>query len=399
VSRRFDALVRKCGKKIPLDVRLAGSFDQFGGVRRVTDSTGRKTTLLSPRLYDAGLSEIRQPQISVASPDVTLVEMKDVQVIGSTMAVIRGGSVFHPELLVTQPSHDNKTPGISRFTDEVRQSLRFDVFTRPVAQKRVRIGFHMLKEHSFNYYHWLAECLPRLAYFCENQRLVAEDAEITILIDHFIPEQCIEAMRRIINFAHTIKVVRRGELVQCDRLFYVSPFWFAFDNSKNQVNAERDYAVDREAIQLVRKSLVQKRSTAAPTRKIYLPRTASQVRRIINSSEVEQLMRDNGFEILLPHTLSFVGQVELFSSIKVLIGASGAAFANMLFMQPGSKAVIFSPKQLDVFNYYIFQQHADVAGVELMHMLTRPEKPDDFFVHDNFYVDCNDLKSLLKRLP
>jgi capsular polysaccharide biosynthesis protein len=90
--------------------------------------------------------------------------------------------------------------------------------------------------------------------------------------------------------------------------------------------------------------------------------------------------------------------VELFSSAKVLIGASGAAFSNMVFMQPGTKAVIFSPKQLEVFNYYIFQQLADVAGVELAHFLSVPVKKDDFYIHDNFTVNIDDLKTLMNRI-
>jgi capsular polysaccharide biosynthesis protein len=129
-----------------------------------------------------------------------------------------------------------------------------------------------------------------------------------------------------------------------------------------------------------------------------LPRIATQVRRIINSGQVETLMRESGFEIVHAHELTFAGQVELFSSSKVLIGASGAAFSNMVFMQPGTKAVIFSPKQLEVFNYYIFQQLADVAGVELAHFLSVPAKKDDFFIHDNFTVKIDDLKTLVERI-
>jgi capsular polysaccharide biosynthesis protein len=255
-----------------------------------------------------------------------------------------------------------------------------------------------LKEHSFNFYHWLFECLPRLNFLIANLSKLGQHEKLTILVDGDILPGGMEAMQRLIKFPYEIEVVRRGELVSCDKLFYVSPFWFSLDNSRHQVDAYRDYAVDKYAVQTTRDSFRDLASRAAPTRKIYLPRIATQVRRIINAEQVEALMRDNGFEIVHAHDLTFAGQVELFSSAKVLIGASGAAFSNMVFMQPGTKAVIFSPKQLEVFNYYIFQQLADVAGVGLSHLLSVPAKKDDFFIHDNFTVNLDDLKTLVSRI-
>ena len=109
-------------------------------------------------------------------------------------------------------------------------------------------------------------------------------------------------------------------------------------------------------------------------------------------------MRANGFEVVQAHEFSFLEQIELFSSTQIVVGASGAVFTNMIFMQPGAKAVIFSPKQLEVFNYYIFQQQADVAQVELMHLLATPAKQEGFSIHDDFYVNCDDLQALLRRL-
>ena len=106
----------------------------------------------------------------------------------------------------------------------------------------------------------------------------------------------------------------------------------------------------------------------------------------------------NGFQSIYPHTMSFREQVELFSSASIVVGATGAAFSNIVFMQPRTKAVIFSPNHREVFNYYLFQQQADVAQVELAHLLTIPAKEHDFHVHDDFYVNCEDLEALLKKL-
>lgn len=398
LKRRLDLFIRKIGKKRTLSLDLVKDHTEFGGFVEHASITNRHTDLSSPRLYDQGLEVIRQSAIKAAVPDLFLLELNDVQVIGSTNAVVRGGKVLHPELLHTESLHDSKAPDLYQFTDASRRKLNFNTFTRRGGRRRVKVGIHLLKEHSFNFYHWLFECLPRLNYLIANLSKTGNHEKFTILIDNNILPGGMEAMRRLIKFPCEIEIVRRGERVSCDKLFYVSPFWFSLDNSRHQVDAYRDYAADKLAVQTTRDSFRDLASRAVPTRKIYLPRVASQIRRIINAAEVEQVMRENGFEIVHAHDLTFAGQVELFSSAKVLIGASGAAFSNMVFMQPGTKAVIFSPKQFDVFNYYIFQQLADVAGVELAHLLAVPAKKDDFFIHDNFSVNIADLEKLVKRL-
>lgn len=398
LKRRLDRVIRKTGKKKSLSLELVKDHAEFGGFVEHASIKNRHTDLSSPRLYDQGLELIRQPAIRAVLPDLFLLELNDVEVIGSTNAIVRGRKVFHPELLHTEPLHDSKAPDLYQFMDASRRKLNFNTFTPLGGQRRVKVGIHLLKEHSFNYYHWLFECLPRLNYLIANLSKVGHREKFTILIDNNILPGGMEAMRRLIRFPCDIEIVRRGERVSCDKLFYVSPFWFALDNSRHPVDAYRDYAADKFAIQSTRDSFRDLASRTAPTRKIYLPRISSQIRRIINAAEVETLMRENGFEIVHAHDLTFAGQVELFSSAKVLIGASGAAFSNMLFMQPGTKAVIFSPKQFDVFNYYIFQQVADVAGVELAHFLAVPAKKDDFYIHDNFTVNIDDLKTLVDQI-
>jgi capsular polysaccharide biosynthesis protein len=397
LGRQFGRLIRKLGKK-HLSLTLVDDHAELGGLRPLCGLLDRQTCFSSPLLFDRRLEVIRQPAIIAAVPDLHLLELNDVGIIGSTMAVMRDGKVLHPELLKTKPIHDSKAPDIYQFADAGQKSLNFDAFTRFGGPRRIKVGIHLLKEHSANYYHWLFECLPRLSYFIENINKAGSHEKFTILIDQNIPEQGLDAMRRLIHFPFEIESVRRGELVFCDKLFYTSALWYSLDNSKHRVDPYRDYAVDKYAVETIRNSFCNLAIHGPPSRKIYLPRVVGQVRKIINSKQVEDLMRANGFEFIYPHEFSFGEQIELFSSANVVVGATGAAFSNMVFMQPGTKAVIFSPKQMEVFNYYIFQQQADVAQVELMHLLTVPPRQDNFYVHDDFYVNCDDLQTLIQRI-
>jgi hypothetical protein len=396
--RRYDQCLRSLGQNRQFTLALVNEPAEFGGVKSLVHLPNRRTQLSAPRLFGQQLEVIPHPALEAPAPDLHFLELNDVGVVGGSMAILREGKLLHPELLHTGVMHEDKAPDLCRFADAGRKAISVNAYTRFGGRRRVQVGIHLLKEHSANYYHWLFECLPRLIFFREHLRLADAGVKFTLLIEDNLPEQCLDAMRRVITFPCEIETVRRGELVYCDRLFYVSPFWYSLDNSRHEVNAIRDYAVDKFAVAQVHEAFRSLRRATPPTRKIYVPRAVSQVRRIINAPEVETVMRENGFEIIYPHHFSFPEQIELFSSARIMVGATGAAFSNMVFMQPGTKAVIFSPKQLVKFNYYIFQQQADVAGVELMHLLAVPPPVDDYFVHNDFSVNCSDLQTLIQRL-
>jgi len=398
VRRHYFKCLRQLGTNRDLNLTLVDDPAELGGVKTLTSLVNRQTTLSSPLLYGEQLAIIRQPDLQVPAPDLQLLELKDVAVIGGTMAVGHDGKLLHPELLHTHAMHDDKASDICRFADAGRKVVNFSAYTRFGGRARVQVGIHLLKEHSANYYHWLFECLPRLLFFIEHLKLVDPPEKFTILIEDNLLPAAHETLRRVVKFPCEIQTVRRGEMVWCDKLYYVSPFWYSLDNSRHRVNAERDYATDHYAVALTRNAFRALYQTAPPTRRIFMPRAATLARRVSNAPQVEALMRQHGFEVIQPHHYSFAEQVEIFSSAKVVIGASGAAFSNLVFMQPGTHAVIFSPKQMEVFNYYIFQQLADVPGVQLAHLLAVPAKHDDFYVHDDFSVNCDDLEALVRRL-
>jgi hypothetical protein len=401
VNTGFRRVNRKLGTHRRALLTLVDDHTVFPGSHELASRKTRQTCLSSPLLYDKGLEIIRQPAIKAAVPDVHLLELRDVSAVGGTLAIIRDDKLLHPELLHTTPVYDSKAPDIYRFADARRRSVDLGAYCRLVGKRRIAIGLHLLKEHSCNYYHWLFECLPRLVFFLDHYKKAGKAEDLAVLIDEGMSAQGLDALEYVLSgYGLNRKAVKvgRGESVFCDRLYYVSPFWHSLDNSRHPVDPHRDYVVDQEAVQLTRNAFQGLMSHDAPQRKVYLPRKSTQIRRIINAQEVEELAAKMGFEPIYPDRLSLREQIELFSSASIVIGATGAAFSNLVFMQPGTKAVIFSPNQQEIFNYYLFQQQADVAQVALAHLLTVPAKKDNFYVHDDFYVNSCDLTTLLQQL-
>ncbi len=63
-----------------------------------------------------------------------------------------------------------------------------------------------------------------------------------------------------------------------------------------------------------------------------------------NDEEVRDALASRGFVAVDPGTLDFAGQVDLFAGAEVLVGPTGAAWANLLFAGTGTLALYWGPQ-------------------------------------------------------
>ncbi len=380
-----------------LKVNLIDKPESFDSAIILQVERNRSSKLSAPVLLkNSGQEKILKP-IEGDEPDVYILKISKCLAIGWTIGILKKQDFFHPELAQHTLAHDNKREYIYTY-NMVGLGVEDVKVTYQSATKTVDLAIHLLKEHSPNYFHWLYETMPRLIYTVEYlKKSGLIDAQYTILLDKGLPSQCVEMLRfymKRFDITYKLLFVKPGEFIHCKNLYYVSPFWYALDNTKSYPNIHKDFLVDRHAVELVRDTLLLNLKPGKPSRKIYLARRSGQMRNMTNINEVEAMFDSLDFEIVYTDIMSFAQQRELFDEAKIVVGAAGAAFSNIVFMQKGSIALMFSPSIIKT-NYYIFQQLADVAGVELLHFLTLAKK-DAKSVHEDFTLDCNELKRIIK---
>ena len=231
----------------------------------------------------------------------------------------------------------------------------------------------------------------------EQNGLSSVDEIVTVLIDEDVPSQCIEYLDSVISLPYSVVRVANDEVICCERLIYCSPFFDSLDNIRSDRFYIRDFYVDRFAVELVKKAFQLKISQPCnPKSLIYLDRRQTQMRKIINSSEVEEVLQRYGYQSVFADEYSLKEQIEIFHGARVVVGASGAAFSNLIHMQPETTAIVFTPP-LPFTNYHIFQQQADVSGVKLVHLHTDNQNHQKT-LHDDVYMNVRLLESLLKEL-
>lgn len=349
------------------------------------------------RIYQ-DLDSIEYKRIAEArAPQVSIFRLEKASVFSRSDAVWYRDKFFHAEI----HRHDIDRHDIKNRNFYCEKNENGWIFHSPkgLSRRRLRgLSLSLLKEHSHNYYHFLSECIPKLLLFQKEvfPNLSCPDT-INILVDASVPAQCLELLEQLTTFSYRLIKVSDFETVECEDIIYCSPFFYSLDNTSFPVFNPDDFYVSGCAIELL-VSKVRERfpQTGEPDRLIFLPRKSRQLRRIENALEIEEALDSLGFERIYPDEYSLEEQVRLFSSAKCVVGGSGAAFTNLIFMQAGTSAVAFTPN-LKLTNHFLFQQHATTAGVDLFHILSESSSEKEN-LHDAIAVDVTKLIDLLRKI-
>ncbi|MCX2716539.1 glycosyltransferase family 61 protein [Helicobacter sp. MIT 21-1697] len=86
-------------------------------------------------------------------------------------------------------------------------------------------------------------------------------------------------------------------------------------------------------------------TSTKPKRKLFLTRPINSNRNILNLQEIESILTEYGFEIILPDNLSVSEQIATISSATHIIGMHGAGLDNLIFAEKDTK-------MLEIFSQY-----------------------------------------------
>ena len=101
-------------------------------------------------------------------------------------------------------------------------------------------------------------------------------------------------------------------------------------------------------------------SPSGEKRRIYISRGDATYRRVLNESQVIDVLLRCGFEVVQLADFSFTEQVALMNSAEAVVAPHGSGLTNLIFCAPGTKVVeIFSPEMVALY----FWKLADLCDV------------------------------------
>lgn len=303
-------------------------------------------------------------------------------------------------LLVPQHAYDNQ----ERFLigHEMHAEYQGRVWTNHSPRTPIKKGICVFGQGDANWYHWIAEFIP-LALL--SQRLPAAYKDFPLLV----PQATLEfpSFKDILDLCRgdrSVTVLQDGQQYRVNQLVYIPPpVSGPFNMRDNQWPEPRDYIQNIGVMRLLRDTVLAElgisRTSDGP-RKVFLARRPGA--RSYNQDEIIAAAVSREFEPVLMETLSFREQVQLIHNADYVAGPSGAAFANTLFMKPGSRSLCWTFRQYE--GACVFSNLAHMAGSCMQYCFVEAEQKltntcDAFSASYTLPVEtfCHHLDTLLNE--
>ncbi len=349
--------------------------------------TNKTIKLSLPKVVNKDFHISEEYKCEAKLPDTYLAELNDVTVFAGTDLILADNIVLYDEI----DRNEEYKYGIKskHVIDNILENrIRIKI---PKKVKSIESGIHFTKDHSYNYFHWLVECLPRLSL------IKSIDKHVPLLIDKDMPPQLLEALHLLNLDGRKLIKLAKTESYKVEKLYYPSQLSIIHDNY-NTVYYHKDAVYSPTAINFVRNTVLKAyhlTHTQRRNRKIYISRKNSDYRQLLNTTNVENILIVRGFEIVFPEYLSFYAQVQLFSEASIIIGQSGAGMANLIFAPKDCKILIMV-SDVPQTNLQLFGALIEPCGWEVRFLIgSNKAILTKYSIHADFYIDTEILEKYL----
>jgi capsular polysaccharide biosynthesis protein len=246
-----------------------------------------------------------------------------------------------------------------------------------------------------NYAHWITEVLPRLAAFVRD----GAHAGVPLILDTDLHPNIMRSVALVAGADAILYRLARDQQVRVGVLHNVSPTGYVPFRL-------RPHSLDtvchglfgpqalRQAVNQLRRGIGT--GPSYKTRPKLFLRRNSTLRHIVNEAEVEEALVARGFVVVEPERLTFDEQVAVYSGAGMIVGATGAAMANLVFCPPDCPTVVMMPKFRHTAYWYWRRMAAAAGAGPVVHVSGEQIDPTEdpyhaLAVHADFAVELKDV--------
>jgi len=288
----------------------------------------------------------------IVPPGLGVAEGK--KVIPDTIASELGWKRGRNQTFISRLVYEHGYRIIRRFFDEDQPIDEFDF-------ERVFPLYPFWK----NYYHWTAECLPKLLWLDEDHIENSED--VTIVIPADSPNWMTQSLE-ILGF-DDYTGLEKGRFTAKELIVPSGPEpspeecrWF-----RDQAHSGIDMPDDQ-------------------SNRIYVSREKANRRRVANRDELLEMLLEFGFESYVLEDLSVTEQAKLFANAEIVVGPHGAGLTNLMYSQETAVIELFGSRKK--MTYYRLSK---LLGFEYRAIIGEEMPPD-------IKVDLEDVRDNLNHL-
>ena len=246
-----------------------------------------------------------------------------------------------------------------------------------------------------NYYHSIYDALFKL-YYIEKEKIAEE---CPLLVDDSFRDiaQLNEVLNILNRSGRQIIWIKRKTWYKVKELFYIPSLnQMPLQVKKSDFICGTDFVYDDFLMAEYTRLLLSHKSGNIYPPKVYLSRSGFS-RRKYNEKELIAIAEKHGFKIVHPECLPFREQMALFNGAKIIVGATGAAFTNIMFCQAGASSICFMGKRYDL---PIFTIGSYVSKSDLIYHIGTNTSLDPAMhdIQSNFYIQPSKFENLIKQM-
>lgn len=386
VSKFLYILLQKILKIIPLTPFELMSNDIYANShltssKIIIDNTRNGFT--SNLLY--GLDKSTSSLIPTSLPELSIYNHKSVRIQGNSDFIID----ILDKVAVNDFSYDinERYENIDGILYRQKANLVLLKYNGLKYNKVYKEGISISGKFSANYYHIMFEIMIKL--------LVIERANISqnipLVIDEIVYKtnsfkQLLEILK---GTGRNVIVIGPSEIIEFESLYTISSVNIIPPNLKNFFDVSpEDICFDINYLQELRNRLLVHKSKKIFSKRIFISRKKTRNRQY-NENEVIDLVNLYDFQTISPEDYDLVDQISIFNGADIIVGASGAAFTNILFCKPKCKIICFQPRKV---NIPAFSTIAAIIDAEMRYCLGFARTKD---LHSSYDVDLTMLNDML----
>lgn len=245
-----------------------------------------------------------------------------------------------------------------------------------------------------NYYHWMLEILSQLEFI---DQIPEEYNDYPILIS--VSSKEIPSISKFLDncsIKRKIVLLKSTELYQVSNLLVItSPNNVVRNLKKNKSYQISDCFMRESSIHYltsIGQQILKNREYEQSPSKIFLARKG--YLRIYNQADVLSLLHRYGFEAVYMEDLSLEKQINFIQNAEHIVGPTGAAWTNLIFASPGTKALCWMAEELGSFS--CFSNIAHIKNVDLNYLTytTGNKKTNDLY-HQNYKIALSNIEKWL----
>jgi capsular polysaccharide biosynthesis protein len=306
---------------------------------------------LEPKVFPAyGQDGLVSPHGQYEFPEIFVAIIKKAMTYGGTNLVLVDGEVVCHDLYDFKRDYTSEELHGRTLIDPKSGRIRW--LLHDEAPEPMPVAATFVDACAPNYAHWMTEVMPRIVLFCAEEQF----KDVPIVVNDGLHKNIMESLFLVAGADREIITLPIGRALAVDELYLTSVAGYVpFEPRTNKLSGHSHGMFSPQALQILRKNLNalrKKTDEEAWPEKIYL-RRSSGARNLINCAEIEELLTSSGYVTVEPEKLTFSQQVRLFSCAKVIVGATGAAFANAVFCDNNPNLGIIMSKHKDMlFGYW-----------------------------------------------